>query len=68
MAARRAGQGASSSSLFDHILYGDDSDSDEEGDLEEELLRLYEIASQVVLPIACAVIVLVIALRRRDVK
>ncbi len=68
VAARRAGQGASSSSLFDHILYGDDSDSDEEGDLEEELLRLYEIASQVVLPIACAVIVLVIALRRRDVK
>ena len=52
------------SSLFDHILHGDGDDSEEEGDLEEELQRLYEVASHVVLPLACAVIVLVMALRR----
>ena len=33
-------------SLLDHIFNGNGEDSDEEGDLEEELQHLYEIACQ----------------------
>ena len=59
---------ASGMSLIDQILQGNGDDSDEEGDLQEELERLYEVASEIVIPLCCAVIVIVMAIRRGAAK
>ena len=63
LAARRAlvRQERLSSMPFYERIFGDHDDDEEE--LEEELDRLCEAAAELVIPLVCAVVVIVIAMR-----